>query len=167
MVDLLLKFGQSPFSLAMATSPWVVPTMQSLHILALAIIFTSVLVIAGRIHGFVWADISLKQTAARFSPWAFGALAVLVCTGIILILAEPVREILALSFWIKMVLLAASIVIAMRFIKKMKANDSEITPAMRRMAIVTIVLLVAIIFLGRFIAYDPLIWGQLSPITHI
>jgi putative copper export protein len=167
MVDILLQLGQSPFSLAMATSPWVVPTMQSLHIMAIAIIFTSVLVVAGRIYGLIWADVSIQQTASRFTPWAFGALAVLVCTGIVLVLAEPVREILALSFWLKMVLLAASIVIALRFIKKMKANETEATPAMRRAAVATIVLLICIVFLGRFIGYDPLIWGSLSPITHI
>ena len=39
MFEFLINLSQSPLSLAMATSPWVVPTMQSIHIIAIAVIF--------------------------------------------------------------------------------------------------------------------------------
>lgn len=173
MVDLLINLSQTPLALAMATSPWVVPTMQSIHIMSIAVIFISVLLIAMRASGYAWAGLSVRQTVARFAPWAWTALAVLALTGIVLILAEPIRELLAVSFWIKMVLLALTLVISVRFLRGVRREaayaevDGPVNPRLRRNAVVTIVLLVIIIFMGRFIAYDPLIWGTLSPISAI
>lgn len=80
---------------------------------------------------------------------------------------------MAISFWIKMVLLAVTIVISVRFLRAVRqqeafaAVDGPASPLLRRTAIVTVALLVVIIFMGRFIAYDPLVWGSLSPITSI
>lgn len=171
MVEFLVNLSQTPLALAMATSPWVVPTMQSIHIMSIAVIFISILLIAMRVSGYAWAGVSVRQTVARFAPWAWAALALLVLTGLVLILAEPIRQLLAISFWIKMVLLATTITISVRFLGAVRAQDSfaaengETSPAMRRTAIVTVVLLVGIIFMGRFIAYDPLVWGTLSPIS--
>jgi hypothetical protein len=173
MLDILISLSQTPFALAMATSPWVVPTMQSIHILSIAVVFVSILLIAMRVSGYAWAGVSVRQTVARFAPWAWGALVLLALTGIVLILAEPIRELMAISFWIKMVLLAITILISARFLRSVRRQDvfaeeaGPVSPHLRRTAIVTVVLLVAIIFMGRFIAYDPLVWGSLSPITAI
>ncbi|WP_286721725.1 DUF6644 family protein [Devosia sp. 63-57] len=173
MVELLIELSQSPLSLAMATSPWVVPTMQSIHIMAIAVVFVSVLITALRVVGVSWGGVSIRQTVDRFAPWAWTALALLALTGVILIMAEPIRELMAISFWVKMALLVALIVISARFMRTVRVNaglaDTEArgTPQMRVTAIVTVAMVVIIIFMGRFIAYDPLIWGPASPIASI
>ena len=173
MVEILIKLSQTPLALAMATSPWVVPTMQSIHIISIAVIFVSILLIALRVAGYAWAGVSVRKTVARFAPWAWIALALLALTGIVLILAEPIRELMAISFWIKMALLATTIAISVRFLRAVRRqesfaeSDGPSSPALRRTAIVTVLLLVGIIFMGRFIAYDPLVWGSMSPITSI
>jgi len=173
MIETLIDLSQSPLSLAMATSPWVVPTMQSIHIVSIAVIFISVLVTALRVIGVSWGGVSVRTTAARFAPWAWTALAVLAVSGIVLILAEPVRELMAISFWVKMALLVIAIVISVRFLRAVRGNeafaavDAPVDPTMRRNAIITIAIWVAIIFMGRFIAYDPLIWGSLSPLGSV
>lgn len=173
MVDLLIALGQTPLSLAMATSPWVVPTMQSIHIISIAVIFTSVLIIALRVLGLAWAGQSIRQTADRFAPWAWIALVVLAATGVVLILAEPLREILAISFWLKMLLVVVAIVVSVRFLRLVRRNEAFAAPdgvadtTMRRKTVATLAIWIAIIFLGRFIAYDTLIWGPLSPISSI
>jgi len=173
MVEFLIDLSQSPLSLAMATSPWVVPTMQSIHIMAISVIFISVLMIALRVMGITWGGVSVRSTSDRFAPWAWLALGVLALTGIILILAEPLREIMAISFWLKMILLAIAIVISVRFLRAVHSKDlyvqdhGPIDAGLRRNAVVTIAIWVAIIFLGRFIAYDPLVWGSLSPIGSV
>ncbi|WP_143145924.1 DUF6644 family protein [Devosia enhydra] len=173
MVEFLIELGQSPLSLAMATSPWVVPTMQSIHIMAIAVIFISVLMIALRIVGITWGGVSIRSTANRFAPWAWCALAVLAATGTVLILAEPLRELMAISFWLKMILLVIAITISVRFLRAVHTDEAFTHPdepaqsGLRRNAYVTIGIWVAIIFLGRFIAYDPLVWGSLSPISSV
>jgi putative copper export protein len=173
MVELLIELSQSPLSLAMATSPWIVPTMQSIHIMAIAVVFISVLVTALRVAGISWRGISIRQTVDRFAPWAWTALALLALTGLILIMAEPIRELMAISFWVKMALLVALTIISARFMRTVRSNaslaDSEAKgdPQMRLTALLTVAMLVIIIFMGRFIAYDPLIWGPASPIASI
>jgi hypothetical protein len=147
--------------------------MQSIHIMSIAVIFISVLMIALRVIGITWGGVSVRSTADRFAPWAWTSLAFLALTGIVLILAEPLREIMAISFWLKMMLLAIAITISARFLRAVHRKDAYATAhgpidaGLRRNAVVTIALWVAIIFLGRFIAYDPLIWGSLSPIGSV
>jgi hypothetical protein len=171
MREFLTDISQTPLALAMATSPWVVPTMQCIHILSIAVIFMSVVIVAMRVLGVAWGGVSLSQTLDRFAPWAWISLAALAITGIVLIMAEPVRELMALSFWIKMILLAIAIVISVRFIALVKrdpafaADDVKADGTLRRNAAITIAIWVVIIFMGRFIAYDPLIWGALSPLS--
>lgn len=173
MVEFLSNLSQSPLSLAMATSPWVVPTMQSIHIMSIAVVFISVLITALRVVGITWGGVSIRNTVNRFAPWAWVALTLLALTGIVLIMAEPIRELMAISFWIKMLLLVVTIAISVRFLRAVRNqpayadDDGRGSPAMRRTAVVTVLLLVVIMFMGRFIAYDPLIWGTLSPITSI
>jgi hypothetical protein len=173
MVEFLTDFSQNPVSLTMATSPWVVPTMQCVHIMALAIIFTSVLLIAMRLLGYAWGGQSVRQTVDRFTPWAVVSLVVLALTGLVMILAEPLREVLAISFWVKMALLAIAIAISVRFLRMVRTNSAyadatvDPDPDMRTMTIATVAVWLAIIFLGRFIAYDALIWGPLSPVGRI
>lgn len=173
MVEYLIELSQSPLSLAMSTSPWVVPTMQSIHIMAISVIFISVLMIALRVMGVRWGGISVRSTSDRFAPWAWTALALLAFTGLVLILAEPLREIMAISFWLKMILLVIAIVISVRFLRKVHGEDryglpeGPVDAGLRRNAVFTIVIWVAIIFLGRFIAYDPLVWGTLSPLSTV
>lgn len=171
MREFLTYLSQTPLASALATSSWVVPTMQSIHIISIAIVFMSVLIIALRVLGLAWGNTSMQHTLDRFVPWAAVALTVLACTGAVLIIAEPVRELMAISFWVKMALLIIALVISLRFIRAVKGGaifaepDVVANSALRRNAWATIVIWVAIIFMGRFIAYDPLIWGSLSPIS--
>lgn len=173
MVEFLIELGQSPISLAMATSPWVVPTMQSIHIVCIAVIFTSVLLISMRILGYAWGGQSIRQTVSRFAPWAWISLVILAATGIVLILAEPPRELMAVSFWLKMALLVIAIFVSVRFLQAVRRDpiyenlSIDADGALRLRTVLTLAIWVAIIFLGRFIAYDPLIWGSLSPIGWI
>lgn len=171
MMQALSDFGQNPISLTMASSFWVVPTMQSIHILAIAVIFLSVLVVVLRLLGLAWVGQSVRQTTDRFTPWVIGALVVLGCTGLVLILAEPVRELMAVSLWLKMALLLIAVLISLRFLRALKRDPvywdqkSGTDSRIRGFAVLTIGIWVGLIFLGRFIAYDPLVWGHLSPLA--
>jgi len=171
MMQALSEFGQNPVSLAMASSSWVVPAMQSIHIMAIAVVFFSILVVAMRLFGLAWAGQSVRQTTDRFAPWIAGSLVVLAGTGVVLIFAEPVRELMAVSFWLKMALLLVAILISLRFMRAVKRSPvyweehGQADASTRSLTAVTVGIWIAIIFLGRFIAYDPLIWGRLSPLT--
>ena len=156
--------GTTPLSVAIQSTLWVTPTLQSIHILMIAVVFTIVLVIALRVLGRVRADEPLAEIYARFAPWFYLALCVMFLTGVVLSIGEPVREARALSFWIKMSLVVVGIATSVAFgrtVRAAAAPDGHVySGRARAMAVVTVAMWLFIIFLGRAIAYDVEVWGS-------
>jgi uncharacterized membrane protein len=138
---------------------WIVPLVQTIHILALAIILSSAAMLNLRLMGLAGRRVTIAGMSERFLPWVWAALAVLAVTGIILIVGEPERSLPNFSFQLKMALLAAVIVITIVFQRTIKRNADywDLSPARRRSARVTAVLSLAmwmaIAVCGRLIAY--------------
>ena len=149
---------------------WMIPSIQSVHIIGIATAIGSAFMIVMRIGGWLNTDQTLLQTQQRFGPWLTGALCVLLLTGALLVVAEPVRELVTFSFWLKMSLVAAITAIAIVYQRSVAVSDgrweSEIgnRATVRWAALLTFLIWAAIIILGRLIAYDH-IWGRLSPAT--
>lgn len=149
---------------------WTLPVIQSLHIIGIATAVGSGLMIALRVLGWVGTDLSLEATQRRFGPWLTGALLLLLTSGGLLIVAEPVRELITISFWLKMCCVAILAVVSVAFQRSVRRNGAQwehvisARPVVRLAALLTFVLWGCIIILGRLIAYDH-IWGHLSPAT--
>jgi hypothetical protein len=147
---------------------WVMPTVQSIHITAIGVVLACVLMMALRVLGYAGADQTLVQTQQRFGPWLTGALWLLLGTGLILIVGEPVRELVSFSFWAKMTLVLTGILIAFGFKRQLArlGPDAEASLDgrgwMKVMAVVTLLVWIAVVVMGRLIAYDN-VWGVLSP----
>jgi hypothetical protein len=159
--------AQTSFSLIIQTHEWVIPTVQSIHIIAIGIVLVSVFMIVLRVLGWAGRDQSLIETTSRFAPWLFGALWVMLVTGILMVVGEPARELLAFSFWLKMFLVAAGTVIAGAFQFALRRNgadwENSIGKSMtaKSLALFTLLIWIAIVILGRLIAYDH-VWGSWS-----
>jgi len=159
--------SQTSISLAIQTHDWVIPTVQSVHIVAIGVVLASVFMIDLRILGLAGRDQSLTETTGRFGPWLSGALCVLLATGVLMVIGEPARELLAFSFWLKMFLVAVGTVTAAVFQISLRRNEIqwEQSVAKRRttkwLALATLLIWVCIVILGRLIAYDH-IWGAWS-----
>jgi hypothetical protein len=149
---------------------WVIPTIQSIHIVGIAVVLGSVFMISLRILGWAGMDQTLRQTTTRFGPWLTGGLWLMLATGVLMVIGEPVRELVTFSFWLKMFLVAVSTAFAVAFQVSLRNHEQswEKTLVKRRsirgLAILTFVLWLCIIILGRLIAYDH-IWGPWSPAT--
>jgi uncharacterized membrane protein SirB2 len=145
---------------------WVIPLLQSIHILTIGVVFVSSLMIALRVLGRMRADEPFEAVWLRFAPWMWAGLGIMVVSGLTLVVGEPVREFTALSFWIKMLLVvtaATSTVIFGHSLRSRAPPPPAVFPAPARVASVLIVVLwLAVIFLGRAIAYDKEVWGSLS-----
>jgi hypothetical protein len=98
----------------------------------------------------------------------WGGVAVMAITGILLVVGEPEREFGALSFWIKMTLVLIEVIgtaLLGRTLLRPAARaegGSRFSGAAKAGAIALMVLWLAVIFLGRAIAYDQEVWGSLS-----
>ncbi|MDA3672165.1 MULTISPECIES: DUF6644 family protein [Burkholderia cepacia complex] len=96
---------QTSLSTAIRDLSWVVPTVQSVHILAIAAIFGSAVVSDLRLAGVLATDEPVRTVVRRYSPWMWRALAVLLTTGLVMVIGEPERVLKNPMFWLKMVLI--------------------------------------------------------------
>ena len=151
---------------------WAIPAIQSIHIMGIAMVMGSVLMIDLRILGWAGMDQTLRQTARRFGPWLTGSLWLLLATGILMVVGEPVRELVTFSFWLKMALVAVGALVAAIFQAALRRHEQqwEATmvhrPSVKALAILTFLIWACIIVLGRLIAYDH-VWGSWSPAARL
>jgi hypothetical protein len=147
---------------------WAIPAIQTIHIVGIGITMGSAFLLTLRVIGVSGMDQTLVEAQRRYLPWLTGALLLLLASGALLILAEPAREIFSLSFRLKMVLVAFAALLAVWFGRSVTRHSAHWEERrlrdvkVRTLAAATLLLWIAIIFLGRFIAYDT-IWGSLSP----
>jgi uncharacterized membrane protein YgdD (TMEM256/DUF423 family) len=79
-----------------------------------------------------------------------------------------VRELVTFSFWLKMALVAIGALVAIAFQRALRQHEQHWentlvhNRSIKALAIVTFLIWVCIIFLGRLIAYDH-VWGSWSP----
>lgn len=149
---------------------WLIPGVQSIHIIGIAIIIGSVFMMLLRIMGWAGTDQTLRQTTDRFGPWLVGGLCLQLVTGIVMIIAEPARELVNFSFWAKMIFVAVATVLSAIFLANVSKREQQWETLVNRrsiksLAILTFVIFLFIIVLGRLIAYDH-IWGSWSPATQ-
>src|SRR4029079_9054776 len=67
-----------------------IPLLQTVHILAIAMVLSAALMVDLRILGFPRTS-TLAETVQRFMPWLWTGLALLLASGLILIIGEPRR----------------------------------------------------------------------------
>jgi hypothetical protein len=172
----VLEFAEwlqaTALSVSIQSAGGAIPLLQSIHILTIGIVFVSILVVALRVLGRMRADEPLAEVVRRFAPWIWCGLVVMAATGLLLVIGEPVRQVTATSFWLKMTLLATAITSAAAFGRSLKSAVAEMPGAApssstKFAAIGTLVLWLAIIFLGRAIAYDVEVWGAWSLTQHV
>jgi len=149
---------QTPLSEAIGAHSWVVPTVQSIHIMAIALLAGSALMINLRLLGLYAAGQPLRAVAARFTPFIWWSLPVLLITGAIMITGEPPRSLKNPAFQLKMLLLVGAIAITLigrRRLRAQPAPEGMIRPdgTAVLLAIASIMLWTGIIFAGRWIAY--------------
>ena len=140
---------------------WVVPSIQSVHILAIATVFGSVLMINLRIFQAAGRSRTMTQTVRRYLPFVWWGLLVLLITGIGMIFSDPVRNLTQPVFWTKMILIVFAATVSLWFQDSVRRNvarwelSQDGRVLMRVGAGSVIALWCLIMVCGRWIAYAP------------
>jgi hypothetical protein len=139
---------------------WVVPTSQSIHILGLSVVFGCAVLINLRLLGVGGTHgRSVSQLFETLTPWIYRALVVLLLTGAVQTIAEPMRQFGTMTFWVKMLMLAVVLVLTVALARAAGRDPSRWDSAATRptsakvLALVCLALWVGIICCGRFIGY--------------
>ncbi len=150
---------RTPLSQAIQVTSWSVPAVQTVHILAIAAVMASVFMLNLRLLGIVGTDRPLAEVSARIRPVIWWTLPILLLSGAILIVGEPVRSLENWVFQLKMTLLVAVIIITLAYQAPLNKDSnfwdatSGRRGAIKLIAIVSLTLWVGIVCAGRWIAY--------------
>jgi hypothetical protein len=149
---------ETPLSRILQTQSWVIPTSQSIHILAVSIVFASACMINWRFWGARRSGRSALQLSSLMQRMWWG-LAVLLFTGLVQTIAEPVRQFVTVAFWAKMVMIIIVVAVTAQYMKTVRRrsaqwdDDSSRPPGGRAFTVASTLLWLAIITCGRFIGY--------------
>ena len=149
----------TPFSRELQTREWVVPAVQTVHLLAIAAVMGAMLFFNLRLLGLRVAELPLDRVATRFVPVVWRAVLLLLVTGAVMIAAEPGRSLLNPVFQLKMALLLAALALTATTACPLRRrpdfwNATRWRGRLARLAAsASIGLWVAILFAGRWIAY--------------
>jgi len=164
----MLDAGLSEFSRWLAATPvshtiqtisWIIPSLQIIHILSVAVVFSAAILVDLRIWRVLERDQHLPEVARRFLPTIWPVLLILLVTGSLLIIGEPRRSLVNATFYLKMGLLAVAIMLTAGLQRSISSSpDSWDGNRARRIAerfAATLSMLVwcGILFAGRWIAY--------------
>ncbi len=164
MIDVALSelskwLAATPLSHTIQTTSWFIPTIQIIHILGVAVLFSSAVLVDLRIWRLLERDIPLAQVARRFLPPIWPVLLILLITGSLLIVGEPRRSLLNSTFYLKMAMLAVAIMLTAGLQRSISSSPNSWDKdrgrrfAARFAATASIALWCGILFAGRWIAY--------------
>jgi len=137
---------------------WIIPTVQTIHILSVAVLFTAAVLVDLRVWRLLDRDVPVADVARRFLPPIWPIVLVLLITGSLLIIGEPRRSLLNSTFYLKMALLAVAL--ALTAILQWSLSSAPKMPNKKAMwrveqlaAAASILVWSGILFAGRWIAY--------------
>src|SRR5208282_1295708 len=116
--------SNTPLSLKIQTILWIIPAVQTIHILTVSFVLSSMAMLDLRLMGLAGRGQPISRMVSRFVPWIWRALIVLATTGAILIIGEPERELLNSAFRAKMLMLATVALITLLVQRRTKTNDA-------------------------------------------
>ena len=136
---------------------WFVPAVQTVHIAAICVVIGSSLLMDLRLLG-VAKDVPISVYVRRYSPWIGISIAVLLLSGITLIIGEPGRTLSNWVFWTKMALVTVGAVLTAVFAVPVARDEIYWDSGARRqaaslIATLSLIVWVAVIACGRWIAY--------------
>jgi hypothetical protein len=156
--DVSKWLAATSLSHAIQTAGWIIPALQTIHILCVAVLFSAAVLVDLRIWRLFLRELPLRDVGRRFLPLIWPIVLILLVTGALLIVGEPRRSLLNATFYIKMALLAFALVITGLLQWSLASpgfwdQDNAHRVAGRLAATASLLAWCGVIFAGRFIAY--------------
>ena len=154
-VDVFARWiAATRMSLAIGEVRWITPSVQCVHILAIAATLACMAMLNLRVLGVVGREESLASVSHRYARWLWPTLVVLFLTGSVLIIGEPRRSLENVVFATKMVLVATVALITFAVTRPLKQDAAFWDSGPRHrvaqlLAVISLCLWAAIVFAGR------------------
>ena len=136
-------------------SNWLFPVIEAIHLLALSVLGGAIFVVDFRLMGFGLKERSAAELWRAARPWTIGALSMMIATGLLLFLSEPIKLYYSDSFWVKITTLAIAIVFAFT-IRPHAVKDTVRNTARLQLLVgaLSVALWVVVAAAGRWIGFS-------------
>jgi hypothetical protein len=153
------RFSETGFSRHLREAPYDFPILIIIHIVTLA--FFGGMVVMGnlRVLGLAMRSVPVSQVIGQFRAWKWTAFALLLVSGTLLAMSDPVEYGGNIMFWISngLLLLAGFNAIIFRFGAYRSVETWDRAPesprSARRWAGISLFLWIVLVFAGRAIAF--------------
>ena len=159
MLEFMEWLESTGFSTAMREGTLYFPTLDGLHLFGITLMFGSISIFDLRLLNWIFSDEPVTEVYDQLIKWTYAGFGLVLTTGILLFISEPVRCYASWWFWGKMVLVALGGLNAKYFewntFKSVgEWNTSAAIPGAARMAgFASLVIWTAVITVGRFFAF--------------
>ncbi len=105
LADLLQWLEAQPFATAISGSPWMFPVIETVHVVAIALVVGSIAMLDLRLLGVARRSEGVIQLAEDVLPWTWASFAVAVVSGCLMFSSNATKYFSIAPFRLKMVLL--------------------------------------------------------------
>ena len=140
---------------AVSQSLWAFPVIEAVHLLGLALLGGSLLIVDLRMFGVGLKRQGIAELASRARPWLIGAIVLMVSTGSLLFFSEAVKAYYSRSFRVKMTTLPIALVYTF-VVRERVVRDESLDTSWRSRIIggVSIALWLTVAAAGRWIGFS-------------
>jgi hypothetical protein len=130
--------------LAVRNSRVYFPFIETIHLLAMTLLFGAIFMLNLRLSGLIMKNLPLRQMSRNLSPWLIGSLVVILATGFVLFSSEAMKCYSSGPFQAKMLFLFAAVICHFTVYRRLINADCE----PKRLWAVTTGLLSLVLWLG-------------------
>ena len=140
---------------AIKTSSWAFAVIESIHLLALAVIGGAVLVVDLRMLGFGLRRQTVAEVARDAQPILVASLLVMLATGVTLFVSEAVKCYYSTPFWVKMTSLLLAMIFTFTIRRKVTlGGQTRRSLVYKVVALVSLALWLGVAASGRWIGFS-------------
>jgi hypothetical protein len=135
------------------------PIVQTFHLAAISAVMGSIVLIDLRVLGLALRSQPIPDLVARVMPWMWCALPVNLLSGLMFVVARPVRYFTNPVFGLKFMFMLPAIALALLFQMALRRDSTFWEQSRARRALASLIALlsllcwIGVVFAGRFIAY--------------
>jgi hypothetical protein len=140
---------------AIKASSWLFPLIESVHLLGLATLGGSLLLLDLRMLGFGLRRSTISEVEREARPWLLGSIVVMMATGTALFLSESVKCYYSQPFWVKITTIPVAVLFSLTVRQRVaRAGTTQPTARSRGVAIVSLALWLTVAAGGRWIGFS-------------
>lgn len=149
----------SPLGSTISESTWMFPTIETIHVMAIATVIGAIVVVDLRLLGVASRERPVSALTAEFLPWTWAAFGVAVASGLLLFSSRAADYVALAPFNLKFALMALAglNMLVFHFTTYRSVSEWDLgrpTPAARIAGGLSLVLWAAIVVCGRKVGFS-------------